>query len=381
MSLADVKLPTEFRFRLRIVSLRLEQVGTNTVILNETTESLISTRQLQYRTFPVATIDSSIKYLIVKEPIYGILSLRAQSLSISNSSGNSNILSFTQADISSKRIFYHFYLTPYTSLNDNFLFNITTPSTTNGPFECNIQHHTQKEPTSLVTVKPLTVTEGSKEFLTNSVVRSKTSTKDLLRVPFYFNVTSLPSYGIIGMKKTSTRSNASILTFTSIDLEQDMIYYQHDGTESSSDKITLLVWNSQAKFMFEIKVDIIIIGVNNHPPIKDETSSQIVHVVIGQARRLTKSILNYVDEDWDSDPKQLKYTILISSPANTGFVGNIYNKMSSLKRPVFAFSQDDLNNEILAFAHEGTDVHGFINFWVTDSKFTVNGKLFHKFSF
>jgi hypothetical protein len=153
VSLAETKVPSEFRFRFRIVSLRLEQLDPNSVYLNETTQGLLG---LRFRTFPLPLPPSSIKYTLVHPPRYGFLTSTLNN-------NNAQITTFTQADLGSSRVMYSFKLTPYSPMTDYFLFNVSTShldlSLTSGPFRCDIHHSTRKKPTG-VTIKPLIVIEG-----------------------------------------------------------------------------------------------------------------------------------------------------------------------------------------------------------------------------
>jgi len=152
VSLAETKVPSEFRFRFRIVSLRLEQLQPNSLFLNETTQGLLA---LHFRTFPLSLSPSSIKYTLVHPPRYGYLTYALNAAQ--------QITQFTQADLTSAKVMYSFKLTPYSPMTDYFLFNVSTShlemSLTSGPFRCDIHHSTRKKPTG-VTIKPLIVTEG-----------------------------------------------------------------------------------------------------------------------------------------------------------------------------------------------------------------------------
>jgi hypothetical protein len=153
VSLSETKVPSEFRFRLRILSLRLEQVGSNSLSLNGTTQGPLT---LRYKTFPLAIPDLSIQYLLVQPPRFGYLTFAPPSQP-------QPIVSFNQADLLTNRVIYSFKMVPYSAITDFFLFNVTTShldvTLQSGPFRCDVHHSTRKKPAG-VTIKPLIVAEG-----------------------------------------------------------------------------------------------------------------------------------------------------------------------------------------------------------------------------
>jgi hypothetical protein len=242
-----------------------------------------------------------------------------------------------------------------------------------------------------VTLKPLLVTEGGREFLTSSYLRIRVSDDSpASSARLLFNITAPPRHGVVGLigdlgtsARSSLASISSISHFNATELENSIIFYQHDGSESSSDKIPLVAWSVEADFIFETQLDVVVRGVNNHVPRKAPSASLVLHVVLGGSRRLTREILDYVDEDWDSDPTQLKYTSVMMRNTGVygsygggsgGLIGNMYDQTVSLTRPIFSWTQADIDAGKILFTHEGTETQGSLHFWVTDTKFTVNGK-------
>lgn len=407
VSLSETKVPSEFRFRLRIVSLRLEQAGLNAFSLNGTTDTPISSKSLHYRTFPLSTSDQAIRYIIVDPPRFGFLQFRTQATTNSftlDSSSSSPSLSFTQADIVAKRVFYAFKMTPFSPMTDWFLFNVSTShlevTLTSGPYRCDIHHFTRKKPSS-VTLKPLIVMEGGKDSISSKILRIRIAGSSSDEQPVYFNITSGPAFGVLEKERESLRLSPSFSSlnghssashylidrFSSLDLDKARIFYRHDGSETPRDKIELVAWNTDANinFMYACQLDIIIKGVNNHPPKRAPSATLSINVVTSGMRRLSRDILNYVDEDWDSDRAALKYSTKgnpSASGAGGSGIGNIYDRTISLSSPIFQWTQADVDAGKLVFKHEGTDTQGFLPYWVTDGKFSVNGMspYFHRFT-
>jgi hypothetical protein len=161
-------------------------------------------------------------------------------------------------------------------------------------------------------------------------------------------------------------------------LDKGRLSYRHDGSETPRDRLELVAYNSDLNFMFACALDIIVKGVNNHPPKKSPSASLSVNVVLGGRRILTPNILDYVDEDWDAERGALKYSTKGNPSGGAGGrngVGNIYDLTKSPARPIFQWTQADIDDGKLVFKHEGMETQGFLHFWVTDGKFIVNGEL------
>jgi len=300
---------------------------------------------------------------------------------------SSGILTFTQADLIAKRVFYSFRLRPYSPMSDSFLFNVSTPHLTDGPFKCQVHHSSRRRPAG-VTLRPLWVTEGSYEYITTTSLSIRINENIKSSTQLSYNVTSPPSHGIIGISADTKRLNllglphSSLDYFTSEDLETGKLFYHHDGTESPKDRIPFVAWSLPSNFIFEGQLDINIKGINNHPPRRVPAASLSVQMVLGGSRRLTRQMLEFTDDDWDSDPSLLKYSSVMMGPGRgasgggggASFIGNLYDRTVSLSRPVFSWTQGDIDGGKLVFTHEGPESQGFLSFWVSDSKFTVNGK-------
>lgn len=284
-----------------------------------------------------------------------------------------------------KRIFYSFRLQPYSSMTDFFLFNVSTPHLTDGPFKCQIHHSTRRRPAGF-TLRPLIVTEGSAESITSATLNIKVTEATKSSFIFY-NITSPPAHGFIGSgNKPSINSvipySRSVVThFTSDDVENGRLFYEHDGSETPNDRIQFVAYSWPLNFLFENELEISIRGVNNHPPRPVSRASFSVQVVLAGSRRITREMMAYVDDDWDSDPNGLKYSIEVRGRSLSGAleIGNVYDRTVSLSRPIFSWTQAEIDEGKLIFTHEGRESEGSVPFWVSDSKYRVNGKLYLSF--
>ncbi|CAG7786715.1 unnamed protein product, partial [Allacma fusca] len=418
VSLSEVKVPSEFRFRLRIVPLRVEQVGSNSLRINGT-ESQLTPSTLFYRTTPMPSSDKAVTYLLVTPPRFGHLFFSGQNQ-------DSPAVTFTQSDILNGQVLYKFKYTPQSSLEDFFLLNVTTSqlSTLAGPFRIDISHQVpagSKSPI-LLSVKPLLVKEGGREVLSKKVLSIRINDSNLSLSKIFFNVTSKPSHGALRKETDSghlspleqfpehtfsrsafsknafSRNTFTRNTFTGnafsgtsfpenafpepplieqfswLDIDKGKIVYEHDGGESPRDKVGLVGWSAEGNIMFIVDIDVMVGGVNNHQPQPNPKSSMALSVVMGGMKRITKDTLDFLDEDWDSNRSGLRYSTKGSVGKHSKSpMGNIYDRSGSLSKPIFSWTQADIDAGKLVFKHEGSDTAGTLPFWVTDNTFTVNG--------
>jgi len=228
---------------------------------------------------------------------------------------------------------------------------------------------------------------GGRESLSSKLLRIKISGES---DSLLFNITSGPNHGGLEKEREYIRSLSSsssstfypVDRFSSLDLDKGRLSYRHDGSETPRDRLELVAYNSALNFMFACALDIIVKGVNNHPPKKSPTASLSVNVVLNGRRILSPEILDYVDEDWDAERKALKYSTKGNPSGGAGGrngIGNIYDSTKAPARSIFQWTQADIDDGKLVFKHEGSETQGFLHFWVTDGKFIVNGKRFYSY--
>jgi len=352
--------------------------------MNETIETYLSANSLKYHTVPISASSHDIKYIIIEPPRFGVLQIRSP---INNNninvhggafksipeSAQNPIYTFSQADLLASRVLFRFKLIPFSPIVDYFVFNVSTShldlSLTSGPFRFDVYHYTRKKPNNAV-IKPLIVTEGRGTPIVSKNL--KITISPTVKYPIMFNVTTAPTFGTLKRAHGGASSKKELKIFTSLDLDKNNVLYEHDGSETPRDKVELMAWNEDAKFMFACQLDIIVKGVNNHAPRPDTGATFFLHVVSQGIRSLDTIVLNYLDEDWDSDRTLLKYSTKGGNLGTT--IGNIYDRSVSLSRPIFQWTQADIDAGKLVFKHEGSEAHGSLQFWVTDGKFTVNGE-------
>jgi hypothetical protein len=228
---------------------------------------------------------------------------------------------------------------------------------------------------------------GGRESLSSKILRIKV-TGESEGQSLNFNVTSGPIHGRLEKERETLRLSSpatpstfqTVDKFSSQDLERGRLSYIHDGTETPRDRLELVAWNQELNFMFACQMDMIVKGVNNNPPIKAPTATLSLNVVVGGKRSLSPYILDYVDKDWDADRAALKYTTKGNPSGGVGGkegIGNIYDQTKSTSRPIFTWTQADIDGGKLVFKHEGTETQGSLHFWVTDGKFIVNGEYYY----
>ncbi|OXA39675.1 Chondroitin sulfate proteoglycan 4 [Folsomia candida] len=370
VALAETKMPTEFRFRFRILPLKLIPSSLVEIItLNETSSAPV---RLQFTTTPLSLPNTAISYTLVTPPTLGYITPPPGS----PVSGRP-IQFWTQADGLEGRVVYSFKWTPYSALNDAFTYNVTAThldsSVTEGPFKCEIAHITRRKPAGL-SIKPLIVQEGGRESLSSKILRIRIASES---ETLYFNLTTSPLHGRLeraplpGTPTTTPTLLTALSTFTSSDLDRGRLFYTHDGSESPRDKVSLVAWSATPPALLALSLDIIVKGVNNHPPALSPTASHLLHITSGGSRVLTPAVLDYLDGDWDGERAGLQYTSKGATPPG---IGQLYSVSS--RAPVFSWTQADIDGGRLIWRQDGVSVtQGRLSYWVTDGKFVINESL------
>ncbi|XP_078718440.1 chondroitin sulfate proteoglycan 4-like [Lampetra fluviatilis] len=167
-----------------------------------------------------------------------------------------------------------------------------------------------------------------------------------------FRVSEPPKHGRV---EGVDQPGVALAAFTSRQVERELVYYVHDGSETRDDNFTLVAVDDELhKRSKPTVVPVAVSAVNDEPPVV--TTNQVLKVWVGSVTEITSADLRA--EDKDTTPEELAYSI---SPPSNGLVA----LRERPNQPVLNFTQADVDSGSLVFAHRGATSGGF-NFQVTD---------------
>ncbi|XP_030640103.1 chondroitin sulfate proteoglycan 4 [Chanos chanos] len=258
------------------------------------------------------------------------------------------IHSFTQEDINQGHILY---VANTVQGQDHFTVDISNGFTTveNRQVQVNIVPR-------IIPIKAdgFTLREGSVVALSEHVLN--------VTHPFYrsanieFSVEEPPQHGSI---HTLDGSEDELSVFTWSEIQQGMIHYLHDSSETTEDNFTLRAFALDInRRSLPITITVKIIPVNDEPPRLLRNTG--LEVLEGEESEITTDVLNA--EDLDTPPEKLVYSI--EAPSN----GMVALKVSPNDN-IDNFTQAQINNGEIIFIHQGPASGGF-SFTVTDGDHT-----------
>ncbi|XP_030047792.1 chondroitin sulfate proteoglycan 4 [Microcaecilia unicolor] len=199
-------------------------------------------------------------------------------------------------------------------------------------------------------VQNFTVVEGGSKALTEDYL--KISDQHFMGLSCEFILLEPPKYGYI---ENTRFPGVNLTTFTTKEVQQELIYYVHDGSDTLHDNFAILANNSELwKQSLPQMVFVAVESVNDEVPVI--TANSIFKVWVSSVTEITKGDLNA--EDKDSSPAELVFSI--TPPSN----GHLALK-SSPNKSILNFTQAHINQRQLLFIHNGAMSGGF-SFQVTD---------------
>ena len=198
---------------------------------------------------------------------------------------------------------------------------------------------------SLTTNNTMTVDEAATTAITTAdlnVTDADTAATDIV-----FTITSQPAEGQVELTGSP---GAQINSFTLDDLQNGLVVYVHSGSETVADSFEFSVTDgasTSAGNTFNITVD----PQNDAPGITLNTGTTVLE---GGSQTITSAMLN--STDLDDAAADLTYT---ASAINNGHI-EVNNVIQSV------FTQDDINNNLVVFVHDGSENDGSFNLSLAD---------------
>ena len=332
---------TEYTFRVTFSDVAVELVRNEELLVDRVQESFITDDFLQAATRPHPSSDADIVYVVLSEPLFGALLLSPADLTHRHASlgvGDT----FTQDDVGRSRLKYRLHKKTYSPIKDAFKFQVRCQGKETQPYSFSIKH-TPSSGDAVITVDKLEVKEGGRIGITKNHLNIQIA--DIGNV--LYNITSHPLHGTIDLVDegdiASNRVNTTF--FTSEELAKDLIFYQHDNSETLKDRIhfVAVAEDPTKDFQYVGTLHIHILAVNDNHPFR--VLEKVLNVVTDSERVVTSSDLQYSD-DFGTKPDQILYTR--RKVPN----GEFYHVEDS-SEPVYKFSQEDIDQRRIIFRHKG----------------------------
>lgn len=305
--------------------------------------------------------DEHLAFTITRAPVRGHLEC--------TDSPGIPIVSFTQLQLAGSKIYY-IHTSDDEVKMDSFEFEVTDGfNPIFRTFRVSIVDVDNKKP--VVTVNSLVVTEGQMKLITpfELTAEDQDTDEELLR----FTVTQLPIHG-----KLLYNSSWPITSFTKQDLNENLISYKHDGTESFQDSFSFTVTDgTHSEFyvfpdtVFETRrpqiVKITIVGFDNGVPqiVVNKGATTLKTLSVGHLGfPITSKVLRA--EDRDSKPASLVFHI--TSQPKHGYIANMGRGNNSID--TFSQGKPWERSYTINVADKMTVFHIFIGFGYPDNTYS-----------
>ncbi|XP_074088864.1 chondroitin sulfate proteoglycan 4 isoform X2 [Macrotis lagotis] len=301
---------------------------------------------------------AEIVYKVTDPPRSGYLVTVSQGASANEPPSLDPVHSFTQEDVNEGRVLYlHSQAEGWT---DRFSLDVTSSM---GATLEGVQIELQVLPVTIpLETRNFSVPEGGTHTLAPPVLQ--------VTGPYFptlsgleFLVLESPQHGSI--KRGETPKDGNFSTFTWREVEQQLIHYVHDGSETLVDRFVLVANASEIDRQSQpVTFGITVLPLNDQVPVL--TINTGVQMWEGATAQITPDILK--GEDADSPPEDLIFSI--EPPIN----GKIVLRLSP-RTEIQQFTQAQINNGLVQFVHEGPLDGGF-HFNLSDGDNTSPGHFF-----
>ncbi|KAI8430565.1 hypothetical protein MSG28_000789 [Choristoneura fumiferana] len=288
---------------------------------------------------------------------------------LSGDSHHRSIKQFTQEDINNTLVYYE-HTHPFSDLytNDSFLFTVEAALANPIPDQIfNIDISVSSGGLAkYVHIPHIKVQEGDKVPIKVNVtnVIAYLETQAGLRQPQVEAQWSQPTHGVL---------QPSVSSLTQTQLESGVVHYEHDDSDTISDKIDMALYLlPDYVLLCNVTIPIHIIPVNDQP-FRLLTDSPQIQVVQGENYTISKKDL--ITEDADTSPSDILYDI-ISGPTQGRIVMMDKNLSIDDAQSINKFTQDDINNGRVIYEHSGMLQTATFYFRVWDGQFKPTYTIF-----
>uniref|UniRef100_F6RBC9 Chondroitin sulfate proteoglycan 4-like n=1 Tax=Monodelphis domestica TaxID=13616 RepID=F6RBC9_MONDO len=286
---------------------------------------------------------SEIMFIIRNPPVHG--QLRKFVTEDDLGANEDSPSSFTQQDVDDGHI--HYEQTASDQEQDRFLLDVTNGIQTIRGIEILVDIIPRLIP--LVAQNFTVLESGSRSLLEDFL---KIPNPHFVGISCEFVLVEQPKHGHI---ENSHFPRIRLMKFTRNEMEKELIYYVHDGSEELLDTFTVFVNNTElGKQSLPQTVFVMVKPVNDEAPVI--VANKILRVWVNSSTEITRNDLRA--EDTDSSPGELAYSVTL--PSN----GHLALK-SFPNRSILNFTQAHINEGRLVFVHTGAMSGGF-SFQVTD---------------
>lgn len=295
-------------------------------------------------------------YKIERAPTLGRLII------LNGENHHKSIQQFSQKDLNDSLVYYE-HTHPFSDLytNDSFIFNIEAnlaKPITDQIFNIEISVSSGGL-AKYIHVPHIKVDEGGQVPVQVNVsnVVSYLETQAGLRQPKVEAQWSRPVHGVL---------DPSLSSLTQSELENGVVFYQHDHSDTLEDKIQMSLFLLPDYILLcNVTIKIHIVPINDQP-FKLLTDSPQIQVVQGENYTLTSKDL--LTEDADTGPIGILYDI-ISGPTQGRIIMVDQPHTMDLSQSINKFTQDDINNGKVIYEHSGILQTATFYFRVWDGEF------------
>ncbi|XP_071011950.1 chondroitin sulfate proteoglycan 4-like [Oncorhynchus clarkii lewisi] len=290
-------------------------------------------------------LPSEIVFTVKVAPLHGFLRRFVEAEEQYVGTKQIPVQTFSQEDVNAGNIQY-MQTTP-SQVNDTFLLDVSNGVTEVNSIRISVDIIPRLIP---LQVSNFTLREGGAKALTQEVLR--VTNRHFSGLNFLYSLTEPPQNGYI---EHSRYPGVPVLTFTRRQVEQELIYYIHDSSETLEDNFTVVANDTGLrKQSSPCIVYIQVTAVNDQHPVI--TANRVLRVWVGSVTEIRSEDLDAQDED--TPPEELQ--VIVTPPSN----GHLALK-SAHTRPILNFTLQHIYLGQLLFVHSGAMSGGF-NFQVND---------------
>uniref|UniRef100_H0WWI7 Chondroitin sulfate proteoglycan 4 n=2 Tax=Otolemur garnettii TaxID=30611 RepID=H0WWI7_OTOGA len=350
----DATLQVTIALEGPLAPLQLVQHKKIYVFQGEATE--IRRDQLQAAQEAVSPAD--IMFLVKSPPSAGYLVMVSHSTSADKPPSLDPVQSFSQEAVDSGRILYlHSHPEAWSDA-----FSLDVASGLGAPLE-GIQVELQVLPAAIpLEAQNFSIPEGGTYTLAPPLIR--------VTGPYFPTLPGLnlqvlepPQHG--ALQREEGPQDGTLSTFSWREVQEQLIHYIHDGSETQTDRFVLVANASEMDRQSQpVAFTITILPVNDQPPML--TSNTGLRMWEGATVPIPKEALG--STDGDSGPEDLVYTI--EQPSN----GRVVLRAAP-STEIHSFTQAQLDGSLVLFSHRGALDGGF-QFSLSDGKHLSPGHFF-----